>query len=71
MVSSRDKKLIKQLVSVKVIVVVVFILLVLPVFPFEVPIVCVTEPCENPVELKSGIDLIRQEFEEPHRRPAR
>ena len=51
MVSKRNKKFIVKLVSVKIIIVVAFVFLVLPIYP-------------SPQELKSGIDLIREGQEE-------
>lgn len=63
-IAKRDKKFVIKLVAIKVIIVSVFLLLILPVFPVEIPIVCITEPCINPIELKSGIDLISEHFEE-------
>lgn len=65
MVSKENKKTIKQIVIIKLTIVGIFLLFIIPVFPIEIPIVCITEPCINPVELKSGIDLISERFEEP------
>lgn len=62
MVSKKDKKFIAKLVSVKVVIVVVFILLVIPIYLVdpEFTIQCVGEPCEVPQELVNGVELIRR-----------
>lgn len=64
MVSKPDKKLITKIVIIKVIIVIAFVILVFEVIPVETEIVCITEPCINPIEHKSGIDLITQHFEQ-------
>lgn len=50
--SKHTKKTIKQLVIFKIILITVIVLLIVPIFPVE-------------SELKSGFDLITQNFEEP------
>lgn len=50
--SKHTKKTIKQLVIFKIILITVIVLLIVPIFSVE-------------SELKSGFDLIRQNFEEP------
>lgn len=64
MVSKKDKKFIIKLVSVKVVIVVVFVLLVIPIYLVdpEFTIQCVGERCEVPQELVNGIELIRREL---------
>ncbi len=47
-----DRKTIKYIIIFKVILVTIFLLLVLPIFPSE-----------NPIDLKSGVDLITEHFE--------
>jgi hypothetical protein len=69
LVSKSDKKTITLVLVFKIILITFVVLLIVPVFQVEEEVICVTEPCINPVHQRSGINLIQEHFEQTFEEP--